>query len=422
MIPSQLESEEPTFLRIAERSKAPKRGNSAKTGPFYHASDSELISHLGSGGNIARVLRDDLVAFDVDTQRLDELLENELGSTFTVESGGTGFGFHRYYRCSEWDTNHIQFSDDGVNLGSLRTGNSYCLAPPSEHDETRDRYTVSNDRQIRSVSVGSLDSVVSELKSQHQPAAAAAAGVGSASQTDRGGTDESIPSEYPNRDRPFSECKQILSQNDLLEKLNRTSSSDWSGTEFVLCKCLAEQGTSVDSIYNTLSRLHRSAKWHNGSSSLSVSEYRSLTVQKAIEKACTDPYVEFGTGDMEASEASESRKTESGDGNRTTGGENDMNYNTKENLTVYNADSVEEAKDGDRVIRVELTNMTGTGDDGEPVDTDFVTITKGTLKENGDFGVAPEFPGQSKSVGAASPEDLRLIAEGLEEMAEQVEE
>ena len=174
MIPSQLESEEPTFLRIAERSKAPERGNSAKTGPFYHASDSELIAHLGSGGNIGRVLRDDLVAFDVDTQRLDELLENDLGSTFTVESGGTGFGFHRYYRCSEWDTNHIQFSDDGVNLGSLRSGNSYCLAPPSEHDETRDRYTVSDDRQIRSVSAGSLKSIVSELKSQHQPGGAAA--------------------------------------------------------------------------------------------------------------------------------------------------------------------------------------------------------------------------------------------------------
>ncbi|SMP35795.1 hypothetical protein SAMN06265347_1335 [Halobellus salinus] len=99
-----------------------------------------------------------------------------------------------------------------------------------------------------------------------------------------------------------------------------------------------------------------------------------------------------------------------------------MEYNTIENLTVYNADSVEEAEDGDRVIRVELTNMSGRGDDGEPVDTDFVTITKGTLRENGDFGVAPEFPGQSKSVGSADPDDLRLIASGLEEVADSIEE
>ena len=413
MIPSQLESEKPTFLRIAEQSKAPERGNSAKTGPFYHASDSELIAHLGSGGNIGRVLRDDLVAFDVDTQRLDELLENELGSTFTVESGGTGFGLHRYYRCSEWDTNHIQFSDDGINLGSLRAGNSYCLAPPSEHDKTKERYTISDDQEIQSVSVGSLESVISELKSQHQPAAVA--GVGSASQTDREGTDESIPSEYPNRDRSFSECKQILSQNDLLGKLNRTTSFDWSGTEFVLCKCLAEQGTSVDSIYNTLNRLHHSAKWHNGSSSLSVSEYRSLTVQKAIEKACTDPYVEFGTDDMEASEASESRKTESGSkGTRQKGGENNMpEFTEKETVQVKEGSS-----DGDRAIEAVKVE----GKDGS--DTfEFVSIRKGRVQTveltNGQEGQIIDIDETNgKSVGGTA--DLELVIEALEELNKEI--
>jgi len=413
VIPSQLESEKPTFLRIAEQSKAPERGNSAKTGPFYHASDSELIAHLGSGGNIGRVLRDDLVAFDVDTQRLDELLENELGSTFTVESGGTGFGFHRYYRCSEWDTNHIQFSDDGINLGSLRAGNSYCLAPPSEHDETKERYTISDNQEIQSVSVGSLESVISELKSQHQPTGAA--GVGSASQTDREGTDESIPSEYPNRDRSFSECKQILSQNDLLEKLNRTTSSDWSGTEFVLCKCLAEQGTSVDSIYNTLNRLHHSAKWHNGSSSLSVSEYRSLTVQKAIEKACIDPYVEFGTDDMEASEVSESRKTESGSkGTRQKGGENNMpEFTEKETVQVKEGSS-----DGDRAIEAVKVE----GKDGS--DTfEFVSIRKGRVQTveltNGQEGQIIDIDETNgKSVGGTA--DLELVIEALEELNKEI--
>jgi hypothetical protein len=129
----------------------------------------------------------------------------------------------------------------------------------------------------------------------------------------------------------------------------------------------------------------------------------------------------FLTADMD-SEESERRKTEeSGSGRTLPGGVSKMEYNTIENLTVYNADSAEDAEDGDRVIRVELTNMSGTGDDGEPVDTDFVTVTKGTLRENGDFGVAPEFPGQSKSVGSADPEDLRLIADGLQEIAEKVE-
>jgi hypothetical protein len=100
---------------------------------------------------------------------------------------------------------------------------------------------------------------------------------------------------------------------------------------------------------------------------------------------------------------------------------NDFDYNTIENLTVYNADSPGEANDGDRVVRVELTNMRGRDQNGE-VDTDFVTISKGKLREDGDFGVSPEFNGDSKSVGSANPEDLRLIAEGLQQMADQVEE
>lgn len=423
LTPSQLEAEEPTFLKIAERSKAPVKGNSASDGPFYYSGDSELIRHLGSGGNIARVLRDELIAFDIDSPEFLELIDAELGDSFTVESGGHGFGKHRYYRCPEWSGHHSQFTVNKTDYGSLRTGNSYCLIPPSKHDKTGDEYTVVSETSVRSVSVTELGSVVEKVSANTTATGGGGGGVGPSSDTDREGLNADIPTEYPNEPAEWNRCKSVLNRNDLLNRLNHTTSSDWSGDEFVLCKCLAENGIAAESIIDTLKRLDHKAKWHNGSDRLSVSEYRSLTVQKAIERACSDPYVEFGTGDMEASEASESRKTESGDGTTgTTGGESTMNYNTKENLTVYNADSVEEAEDGDRVIRVELTNMTGTGDDGEPVDTDFVTITKGTLRENGDFGVAPEFPGQSKSVGAADPEDLELIAEGLQEIAEQIEE
>ena len=100
---------------------------------------------------------------------------------------------------------------------------------------------------------------------------------------------------------------------------------------------------------------------------------------------------------------------------------NDFDYTSKESLTVYNADSPDKAEDGERVIRAEVTNMKGHDENGE-VDTDFVTISKGKLREDGDFGVSPEFNGDSKSVGSANPEDLRLIAEGLQQMADQVEE
>jgi hypothetical protein len=100
---------------------------------------------------------------------------------------------------------------------------------------------------------------------------------------------------------------------------------------------------------------------------------------------------------------------------------NDFDYTSKESLTVYNADSPQEAEDGERVIRAEVTNMKGHDESGE-VDTDFVTISKGTLRDNGEFGVSPEFPQDNKSVGAASPDDLRLIAEALEQLADQLDD
>jgi hypothetical protein len=65
--------------------------------------------------------------------------------------------------------------------------------------------------------------------------------------------------------------------------------------------------------------------------------------------------------------------------------------------------------------------MEGVGDDGEQVDTEFVSISKGKFQDDGEFGVSPNYPGDSKSIGNANPEDLRLIAEGLEELAEELE-
>jgi hypothetical protein len=124
---------------------------------------------------------------------------------------------------------------------------------------------------------------------------------------------------------------------------------------------------------------------------------------------------------------SERRKTEeSGEGRTLRRGDNDMSsnnfdYTSKESLTVYNADSAEDAEDGDRVVRAEVTNMQGHDENGE-VDTDFVTISKGTLRDNGEFGVSPEYPSDNKSVGSADPDDLRLIAEALEQIADQLDD
>jgi len=417
MIPNQLQSDTPTFLRLARRSKAPERGNSASDGPFFCADDSEIVRHLAQDGNVGRVLRDNLVAFDVDHSRLADTLVSYLGSTFSIRSGGDGFGEHWYYDAPNWEGNQTEISTDQQNIGSLRSGNSYCLVPPSIHDETGDQYRLESDQSVTSVTVSELKSVLSEYQSQTANTGGSGGG-GAASGV--GGASAPVPEEYPNRDANWQTVRSWLAQNGLLDRLDQNGSADWSGDEFAVGKCLAEGGFSESVIYEVLSRFHPNAKWHRRDEN-----YRKLTVQKVIESAVDDPHVEFSnSGDMGA-DASESRKTEeSGSGRTLSGGDNTMNYDTKDTLVHYQADSPSEAEDGDRVVRVELTNMNGQGDNGDRVDQDFVSFEKGTLREDGEFGVSPQFSGDpqsSKSVGSADPEDLRLIAESLEKMADQIE-
>jgi len=413
LIPTRLRSDTATFLRLAERSKAPARGNSASDGPFFRHDDSALIQHIGAGGNVGRVLRDDLVALDIDSRQLLDLVDDRLPDTFEIESGGTGVGFHRYYRVPEFGGNQVEFKDDGTEIGGLRSGNSYCLIPPSEHDETGNQYSVSADREIVALSLETVESLISEVKEktrQHQPAGGGGGG-------GVGGEIPELPEEYPEKPGDWQTAKRWLASNQLLDRLNRTSSNDWSGLEFSVAKCLAEAGFKESVIFGVLDRLHSSSKWHSRGD-----DYRKRTVRKAVVAACNDEYVDFSSGDMGASEASESRKTEeSGKGRTLRGGENQMDYNDKKTLTAYQANSPEDAEDGDRVVRVQLTNMNGTGDDGEPVDVDLVSIQKGILRENGDFGVSPEFSGDTKRLGAAEPEDLRLMADGLTQLANEID-
>jgi hypothetical protein len=153
----------------------------------------------------------------------------------------------------------------------------------------------------------------------------------------------------------------------------------------------------------------------------------SINNRRANESVNLDRYL--GPGDM-TGDTVESRKTESGDtsaglhggDSKMSSDSSDFDYTSKESVTVYKADSPTKADDGDRVIKAQVTNMNGRDEDGERVDTDFVTVSKGTLRDNGEFGVTPQFPQDNKSVGSANPDDLRLIAQALSEMADEIED
>ena len=408
LVPSQLASETPTFLRIAERSKAPKRGNSASDGPFYHREDSEIIRHLGQGGNLARVLQDDLVAFDIDSLELKEIVEDRLPDSFEIESGGEGTGFHRYYRSPEFEGNQIEFKDSGTEIGGLRSGNSYCLVPPSKHDETGNEYSVSEDREIAYLPADTIEKFVSEVRertSQHSGGGGGGGGcVGSSPIPE-------IPTEYPEKPATWGTMKKWLKANGFLSRLYQTSSNDWSGLEFSVAKCLAEGGFDEPSIFEVLNRLNHSAKWHNKGG-----DYRNRTVRKAIVAACNDEFVSFGTGDMGASEASESHKTEeSGEGRTLQGGENMTEFTEKETVQVQKG-----TDEGDRVVEAVRVQ----GQDGD--DTfEFVSVRKGRIETvelmDGETGQTANID-QNNSYSLGSTADLEMIISALEDLREKVDE
>jgi hypothetical protein len=406
MIPPYLSSQEPTFFKIASRSKSPKKGNSHKNPGDRHFRESkELQEHIRSGGNVGRILCDDLIAIDVDSRRVRDHLES-WPDTLVIESGGDDFGYHFYFRCSDWEFNQKELTEDSRNFGSIRSGNSYCLVPPSLHDETGNRYLVSNPTDPAEIDKSRLSSLLEKFSSTASTGGARRGGVG-----ERKGTQEPLPEEYPNQPAEWTTLKKWLSANGFLKKLRR-SSGDRSSREFLLAKCLAEGGFSVDSISRALDRLPQDSKWHEEGTS-----YQDLTVQKAVEAACDDPYVDFeSTADMDR-DRSERRKTEeSGEGRTLRGGEYEMT-DFKETEEAIAQESNAEGATAVKAVKVEGN------DDGDTFE--FVSVRRGSLRErqtvDGDNALIIDIDDTDGST-VGSPDDLDTIIEALEALSEKIDD
>jgi len=413
-IPAELESTEPTFIRLASQSKAPLAGEGSVKGPHFHKDDEDLQSHIQNGGNVGRVLKDDVVAIDVDDGDLIEYIE-DLPESLIIKSGGSGFSFHYYYRCSDYQDNQTKLTVQQSDLGSIRSGNAYCAVPPSIHPDSQNQYEIYQNQELADLDKSDLTELLAEFNreldnSQHHGGIGGGSsqhGVGSLS-----GASEPIPENYPNKQVDLSKTKSWLKSNGFLQDLNRTTASDWSGIEFKLAKCLAEGGFSSDSIYNTLDRLNHNSKWHNQDEN-----YRKLTVQKAIESAVDDEFVEFSTGDMTSSDEVESHKTESSgiEGSRNKGGENTMpTFTDRESVQVKAG-----ANDGDRAIEAKRVE----GQDGSD-EFEFISIRKGRVQEveltSGESGLAVNID-QSNSTSVGGTQDLDLIIEALEELRDEIQ-
>ncbi|WP_254271663.1 bifunctional DNA primase/polymerase [Haloarcula marina] len=136
---------------VGKPGKRPRGGT--VHGERYHADDWRLSAWVESGGNIGRVLDDDLVAVDVDSARLAGIADTLLPSTFTVRTGSGGE--HQFYRCPGFDRN-TQLSSD---LGSVRSDGWFVVVPPSRHPSGT-RYRVLDSQRVASVETDLLESLI----------------------------------------------------------------------------------------------------------------------------------------------------------------------------------------------------------------------------------------------------------------------
>ena len=160
-----------------------------------------------------------------------------------------------------------------------------------------------------------------------------------------------------------------------------------------------------------LDRLSHNAKWHSRGS-----DYQQRTVRNAIVAAVNDPYVEFSeNGDMDGN-TSESRKTEESDTRRTLqGGVLDMvDDNVSNHVTT---------KNGSGVVRSGLVEV-----QTEDNSWEYVGVLFGEIEEEEeDLGTVVNWEYNQynsknyNDLGTRSPEELRLAAEALEQLADELE-
>ena len=142
LIPEQLLPE--PLIRLEPGSKEP-------VVDAYEVESVETVREwVRTGGNVGVSLKDDLVVLDIDSEKMQYVVEEEVGfpETFSVLSGSWS-GHHEYFRCPDWDANK-QFSDDSEDVGSIRSTGWQVAAPPSTHP-SGSRYRVLHDAPIREV-------------------------------------------------------------------------------------------------------------------------------------------------------------------------------------------------------------------------------------------------------------------------------
>jgi len=149
--PAKLRGE--PWIRLRPESKRPRDG------PKDAKPDKVILRWLCDGGNVGIALgRSDLVVIDADVMEVAQEAAERLPETFTVETGGDGFGLHLYYKCPQWAGNPTLADGDS----SVRSDGYYAVMPPSIHPDGG-KYRVARDIEIAEIAVPELEQLVNSL-------------------------------------------------------------------------------------------------------------------------------------------------------------------------------------------------------------------------------------------------------------------
>jgi hypothetical protein len=118
-----------------------------------------VVDGIAEGYNVGICLEySDLVVVDADTTAVAQEATDRLSETFTVETGGNGFGVHYYYHCPEWGPTKKLGDGDS----SVRSDGAMAVLPPSKHPDGG-KYRVTRDISPVEVDAAEIQALVDAL-------------------------------------------------------------------------------------------------------------------------------------------------------------------------------------------------------------------------------------------------------------------
>jgi hypothetical protein len=353
-------------------------------------SESEVEDWIHSGGNYGVVARsdNDLVIFDSDSEELTNVLTSSLPITFTIESGGEGFGQHHYFKCRDFNVNTGWKDPEG----SVRSDNWQAVGPSSTHPETGNQYKVIENVEIARVKASDLYSVKSKFDDLDD--------------VQSGGGSAGRPSAHP-----ISDSLGFIRRNDRRREINEIlkTNSAHSRRVWMTGWLHAAAGLTENEI---VSLIMSEASWNNLDREIVKEQVTSVINSSRSDRGTH--YTKFGTSDPRTADMdgkpSERRKTDTEDRESSVNEEvnTDMvDYNDHEEVTI-----LEGSEDGDSFKKVVRTTRE---EDGDTVE--YVSIKSGRVElvetVDGDEVLARRV---NDSTSLGSPEYIGELAEALQEL------